>query len=348
MSTTPQEDRRRTGQGRRGTGTSTKRHGDRSPLLPRVSGHPVWVSRGGRRHGSRSTPWSSSPTLCPWSRFWTLLCRRWWNSCSRSSGSWTRRCWLSRSLWTVSRSALWTSLRSGGTIGGSADRLTLSSLQQTAEQIVDIPVPRGRDRRRLQGSLPGQSSTAAGVVQSVDIPVRGGLRGFLPGQDSQRTVEQLVVSSSGGLQDFHLSQGSTASSSGPADEAFTVFFHTFLQNKKVRSWLRTRVRECPPAAAHPRRLLSWRSRPCRTPSSGCGPGNATLARLASATDVLTVQSGRLQLVSRSCGTAKGMRRGGSGTGTGTRVSPRLTSLLFLLGEERYRQPRAVYKYWAGG
>ena len=35
--------------------------------------------------------------------------------------------------------------------------LTLSSLQQTAEQIVDIPVPRGRDRRRLQSSLPRQS-----------------------------------------------------------------------------------------------------------------------------------------------------------------------------------------------
>ena len=26
----------------------------------------------------------------------------------------------------------------------------------------------------------------------------------------------------------------------------------------------------------------------------------------------------------------------------------LTSLLFLLGEERYRQPRAVFKYWVGG
>ena len=38
--------------------------------------------------------------------------------------------------------------------------------------------------------------------------------------------------------------------------------------------------------------------------------------------------------------------GGSGTGTGTRVSPRLTSLLFFLGEERYRQPTAVHKYWA--
>ena len=100
-------------------------------------------------------------------------------------------------------------------------------------------------------------------------------------------------------------------------------------------------------AVHPRQL-SCRSRPCRTPSTGCGSGNATLARLSSGTDELTVQSGRLQLVSRSCGTAKGMRREGSGTGTGTRVSPRLTSLLFLLGEELYRQPRAVYKYWAGG
>ena len=28
------------------------------------------------------------------------------------------------------------------------------------------------------------------------------------------------------------------------------------------------------------------------------------------------------------------------------MSPRLTSLLFLLGEECHRQPRAVYKYWA--
>ena len=105
--------------------------------------------------------------------------------------------------------------------------LTLSSLQQTAEQIVDIPVLRGRDRRRLQGSLPRQSSTAAGVVQNVDIPVRGGLRGFLPGQDSHRTVEHLFDSSSGGLQDFHLGQGSTATSSGPADEAFAGFFSHF-------------------------------------------------------------------------------------------------------------------------
>ena len=102
---------------------------------------------------------------------------------------------------------------------------------RVAGRIADIPVPRGRDRRRLQGSRPRQSSTAAGV-QNVDIPVRGGLRGFLPGQSSaQRTVEQLVDSSSGGLQDLHLGQGSTASSSGREDD-FSGFFRTFPRPKK--------------------------------------------------------------------------------------------------------------------
>ena len=54
---------------------------------------------------------------------------------------------------------------------------------QIAEQIVDTPVPRGRDRRRLQGSLPGQSSTtslSSGkrlseriMEQIVDFPEQG-------------------------------------------------------------------------------------------------------------------------------------------------------------------------------
>ena len=43
-----------------------------------------------------------------------------------------------------------------------------------------------------------------------------------------------------------------------------------------------------------------------------------------------------------------MRRDGSGAGTGIRVSVRIPSLLFLLGEELYRQPRAENKFWAGG
>ena len=93
---------------------------------------------------------------------------------------------------------------------------------------------------------------------------------------------------------------------------------------------------------------STRAAQLGTPSSGCGSGTATLASPTTGTDALSVQSGRLQLVLRSCGTAKGMRRGSATAGTGTRVSPRLTSLLFLLGEELYRQPWAVYKCWAGG
>ena len=73
-------------------------------------------------------------------------------------------------------------------------------------------------------------------------------------------------------------------------------------------------------AAHPRRLLSWRSRPCRTPSSGCSSGNAKLARPSTGTDALVRLSGRHQLVSRSCGSVTGLRRE-SATGIGIRVSP---------------------------
>ena len=57
---------------------------------PRVPGHPVWESRGGHRNGSSSAPWSSSPTSCPRSRFWMLLCRSWWNSCWTSCNSFVR------------------------------------------------------------------------------------------------------------------------------------------------------------------------------------------------------------------------------------------------------------------
>ena len=42
------------------------------------------------------------------------------------------------------------------------------------------------------------------------------------------------------------------------------------------------------------------------------------------------------------------RREGRRTGTGAPVPVATLFLLFLLSEERYRQPRAVYKYWAGG
>ena len=112
--------------------------------------------------------------------------------------------------------------------------ISYSSLQRTMEQHVDIPVPHGR----VQGSLPGQSSTT----------ISSGIRA------SERTVEQLVdIPSSGGS----LAHGSS-SSAGPADEDFTGVFRTFPRGKKVRVSPRVRVRECLRTRAHGRRaLMTW-------------------------------------------------------------------------------------------
>ena len=117
-----------------------------------------------------------------------------------------------------------------------------------AEQIVDTPVPRGRG----QGFLPEQSSTA---ISS------SGTRTF------ERTEEQMVDISPGG----GLDQGSS-SSARPADEEFYwVFFALFPIFFKCEAGFALD----PPVAAHPRRLLSWRVHPCRTPS-----GNRHVASLA--------------------------------------------------------------------
>ena len=232
---------------------------------------------------------------------------------------------------------------------------TVLSPLRIAEQIVGIPVPRGRGKRRVQGFLSEQSSTA--TSSSLE-------------RISERTVEQIVDISPGG----GLGQG-LASSAGVADEDFYFFalfpmdksaecraggecaalgghvssstlrrpdedftgwggggFRTFpqiLKNAKLASHSSPRV----PASVSPSTpAAQLEDAPLPDSSSGCRSGNATLARLTTGTDVLTVQSGRHQLVSRSCGSAKGMRRNWSGTGTGTRVSLCLTSLLFLLGE----------------
>ena len=75
---------------------------------------------------------------------------------------------------------------------------------------------------------------------------------------------------------------------------------------------------------------------------------SNLASRTTGTDALSVLSGSHRLASRWCGMPQGMRRGPATSGTRKRVSPRLSSLLFLLGEELHRQPRAVYKYWVGG
>ena len=112
----------------------------------------------------------------------------------------------------------------------------------------------------------------------------------------------------------------------------------------MRRLLRTRGRNCLRTPAHGRRRLSW-----RIPSSGCGSRMTTLASRTTGTDALERLPGSHRLASRWCGTPPRMRRDWSGTsGTRKRVSPRMTSLLCLLSEELHRQPRAVYKYWAGG
>ena len=101
--------------------------------------------------------------------------------------------------------------------------------QRNAEQIIDIPVPRRRrGQGGLQGSHPGQSSTAPVVEQVVDIPVRGGLRRsvlrsrwltfqFLPVEVLHSLT--LVLQA---LPQFRV------------ESLGMEFFRTFLQNKKVR------------------------------------------------------------------------------------------------------------------
>ena len=178
----------------------------------------------------------------------------------------------------------------------------------------------------LQGFSSGQSSTASPSKKRI----------------SERIVEQIVDPVSRGGLHGSSSSHSPAGDEERADEPGKGVFRTFPQNKKVRSWARTRGRNCFPGRAHLRRLLSW-----RTPSSGCCSRTATLASLTTGTDVLSVQSGSLRLALRLCGSAKGMRREGSGTGTGKRACLCLTSLLFLLGEVLTASPgRYINTGWA--
>ena len=105
-------------------------------------------------------------------------------------------------------------------------------IQEVLEQTVDIPVPQGRWREGggLQSFLPVQNSPAfcGADHRIVDIPARGGLQGFPPGQNS-------------------------SSSSWPrfADMATDGFFlRTFPPGKKCEvpgRW----VRECIRTPAHP-------------------------------------------------------------------------------------------------
>ena len=123
-----------------------------------------------------------------------------------------------------------------------------SLLQLITKQNVDIPVPCG-GVRGLQGFLPRQFNSAAWfleriperiVEQNVDFPVVGGLQDFLPGQSSSASSSSPPV--------FVVSQMCLGK---------VFFFALFAKLKKVRSWARTRGRNCSPSRAHPRRQLMW-------------------------------------------------------------------------------------------
>ena len=72
----------------------------------------------------------------------------------------------------------------------------LSSLVEVFEQPVDIPVRAWAGTGgRLQGSLPGQSSSSVEQIADTPVPCRGihgGSEGFHPGQSSTAVAEQIV------------------------------------------------------------------------------------------------------------------------------------------------------------
>ena len=135
---------------------------------------------------------------------------------------------------------------------------------QLGEQLVEVPTQpwyvamvlaskvysRREIRRILQGLDPVSQGRGGGGA-------RGGLQGSRAGQNATEYLEQIVENPARrGLPDFLPGQGSASSSSrlhDDADEDFTaVFFALFPVRKKVRSWARTRGRNCSPSRAHPR------------------------------------------------------------------------------------------------
>ena len=346
-STTPHEVRRWQGPGRRGA-RSTTRHDDRSPLLPRRSSGCTMRKtpsggrgRGrsqslGRRNGSSGTPWSTLSTSSAarqWCRFSMLLCRSRWNSWWMCSGSSMRLLLFPSRLSKCPRSSSRTSRRESR----FASRSWRNSWWKCRRSFL-IPLCSGTWSKTLTFQfLVVEGDTQIFKVFSEDKVQQVPSRSLIFLVEVFKVLALDRVRQRLRLFSLQLVRMMTRMS------LVKGFFQLFPVLKKAQSWLRTRGRHCSPSRAHPRRLLSW-----RTPSSGCSSETATLASLTTGTDVPSVLSGSRRLASRSCGLAKGMRIELSGTGTGTCVSPRLSSLLFLLGEELYRQPRAVYKYWAGG
>ena len=108
-----------------------------------------------------------------------------------------------------------------------------------AEQIVDIPVPRGRGvRGGLQGFPPRQSSTASGAEQIVDFLVGGGLQGFSQDRGSRTANKIANILAGGGLHGFLHDPGASSSSAVSREESGHGFFRTFLQVKKSAEFAR--------------------------------------------------------------------------------------------------------------
>ena len=252
-------------------GQRMARAGKKSP----AGGGPRLSLSFGRKRGSCGTPWSTSLTLCvslPWCRSSMHLCRRRGISCRTSCLSSTRSCLIpsrpskcprSCSMMflcaplSVTRSwgnSWWKygsrleglfeardttySQRTGSSFSGSwrgwcswrSSRFSCwTEFNRVFEQIVENPVPQIRREGGggLQVSLPVQNSAAV-VEQIVDIPafqIFSRARVLLPHRVVCMTLRMRIL------------QGVST---------------LFPVRKKVRSWARTRGRNCSPSRAHPR------------------------------------------------------------------------------------------------
>ena len=150
--------------------------------------------RCGRRNGFSSALWSISSTLCRWSRCFTTLCRRWWNS------GWTFSHLLDFHVaeQVIEVPKIECPSRAARTVEQLVEvptPVSYSSLfQRTVEQNVDNPAAGGSGAGGgLFGSLSGQNSAAL-WNRSVDIPSGGRLQGFQRGQSSTAFMEQITVS----------------------------------------------------------------------------------------------------------------------------------------------------------
>ena len=184
---------------------------------PAVPSHPVWVSREGHRNGSSSTPWSSSPDVVPMEQILDIPVPQMGDPLVASLKHLDTP--IPEQVTAVPKISLSsrrsrTVLREPQTaeqLVEVPDVVSFSSLQQTAEQIIDIPVPRTRgrgDRRGLHCFPSRQVSSLRTVQQIVDIPAGGGLQDFLP------------------------NPWLSASSAVSRDEAFQWFFRTFPRFQK--------------------------------------------------------------------------------------------------------------------